>query len=236
MRDLVYVVGHGKLASKIQNELLEIARKHHVPIKSVDNWDNFSILHTDFSRTVFFHAGSGKQLRDVLACCQNHQIPLIQTSTGMIYPENLSRDIKFVLVEAPNLSIPVIKFMSLLEKMGTIFREYDISIIESHQEKKRSIPVATLTMAKSLTLNHSQIASVRDKQRQQLDLGIPSEYLDQHSLHIIDITADKCKISLKTEVYGLETCLLGLISLVRCLEKMSPGKYKLEELIQQNLL
>ena len=236
MREKVYVVGHGKLASRIQDHILEISQQLKSTIKLVENWDNLSAKENDTSKAVLVHCGSGRQLNDALKYCRTNRIPFIQCSTGITYPDDFTSETEFVLIDAPNLSIPIIKFLYLLEEMGPLFREYYVSITESHQKTKTSLPGTAVEMARLLGVDRSQIKSIRDEGIQEKILGIPQEYLKQHALHIIDIQADKCEITLRTEVHGLETYLAGLVRIINNIDCLPPGKHKLIDLIRQHVI
>ena len=131
MRDHVYVVGHGRLASKLQADLEAAAQQHNVALTSVQNWDHIPPDIADSSRIVLVHVGSGRQFHDVVAFCGQYHTPLVQCATGIDYPEDLFDGIAFTFVDAPNLSIPIIKLLYVLEKVGPLFREYDIARVLS---------------------------------------------------------------------------------------------------------
>ncbi len=236
MRDRVYVVGHGKLASRIQSDLSKTAQQLQSPLAFVGNWDNLLTKENDTSRMVLAHCGSGRQLYDVLEYCNTNRIPLIQCSTGISYPDGFTSETAFPLIEAPNLSIPIIKFLYLLEEMEPLFREYDISITESHQKAKTSLPGTAMEMARLLGVEESHVKSIRDEDIQKNSLGIPQEHLSQHALHIIEILADECIITLRTEVHGLETYLTGFVRIIQGIDRVPPGRHKLTDLIRQRVI
>ena len=236
MRDIIYVAGHGKLAAIIQTDLQRIAQDHHLVIKNVINWDHRSTGNTDTSRIVCIHAGSGKQYQEMLSYCQNNHTPLFQCATGITYPEELFSNIPFVFVDAPNFSLMIVKFLYMLEELGSLFHEYDISITESHQSAKTSLPGTAREIAKSLGVDPRQIKSIRDKEIQKDQFKIPHQHLEQHALHIIDIGSDDCRISFKTEIYGLNTYLVGIVKLMQNIDKLSPGKYSLPDLVRKRII
>ena len=49
MRDKVYVVGHGKLATRIQQHLPKIAQQLQSPLALVDNWDDQAQVRRELS-------------------------------------------------------------------------------------------------------------------------------------------------------------------------------------------
>ena len=235
MRDFVYVVGHGKLASKIERDFLGTAQRLQCPVTLVANWDNLPSGKGNAFQNVLVHCGSGRQLPDVLTYCSANHVPLIQCSTGITYPSTFTNEPEFALVEAPNLSIPIIKFLYLMEAMGPLFHGYDISITESHQSTKKSVPGTAMEMARLLGVEQSNIKSIRDAGVQRSELGIPEENLGQHAIHIIDIFGDGCEITMRTQVYGLDTYLAGLVKIVHAIDRLSPGRHKLTDLVRQHV-
>ena len=124
MKDIIYVVGHGKLARKIQIDLKKIAQQQHLVVDSIYNWDHRPIGNADQSRILCIHVGSGKQFQEVFSYCLNHQTPLFQCSTGLAYPESLFTNIPFIFIDAPNFSLMIVKFLYMLEELGSLFHEY----------------------------------------------------------------------------------------------------------------
>lgn len=236
MRDVVFVAGHGKLATAIQEKIQPFARQAGYEISCVANWDDFEAGKCDMERAVIVHVGSGGQLFEIISCCQNHGIPLIQASTGMKWPEKMSDEIRFILVEAPNLSIPMIKLLYAMEEMGNLFNEYKTSITESHQRTKTSPPGTALEMARSLGVESCEIRSIRDEAVQQNSLGVPEAYLAQHAVHEIGIEGGGCRLSLRTEVYGLDSYVEGLVRILGNIDRLSPGRHRLTDLVRQRAI
>ena len=236
MRDIVYIAGHGKLASAILEHLPEIAQIVPTPIKSVLNWDTSSHKENDVSRRVVVHCGSGQQLDDVLEYCQSNRVPFIQCSTGVTIPDNFTGGMSFTIIDAPNLSIPIVRFLCVLEETGQLFSEYQISITESHQKAKTSIAGTAAEIAASLGVDRSEIKSIREAAIQKNLLNIPEEFISQHALHIIDIVGDKCAITLRTEVHGLETYVVGLARLINIIDRLPPGRHALKDLVLQHIV
>jgi len=236
MRDIIYVAGHGKLASKIHTDLKKIAQDQDLHIEDVTNWDHHSSDDTDTSRVLCIHAGSGKQYQEMLSYCQNNHTPLFQCSTGITYPEELFIDIPFIFVDAPNFSVMIVKFLYMLEDFGSLFHEYEIAITESHQATKTSLPGTAREMVKSLAVDPKGIKSIRDPEIQRNQFEIPEEHLGLHALHVIDIGTDDCRISFKTQVYGLNPYLVGMAKLLRNIDMLSPGKYTLPDLIRKRII
>jgi hypothetical protein len=122
MRDIVYLIGREKLATRIRTHLTSVAHQEQTEISDVLMWEARPTILPEESRVAVVHVGSGRQLEEALAFCQEHAIPLIQGATGICYPSALYNDTSFICLDAPNLSIPMIKFLYLLEEMGPLFR------------------------------------------------------------------------------------------------------------------
>jgi len=129
-----------------------------------------------------------------------------------------------------------VKFLYLLEEMGSLYHDSDISITESHQSSKTSLAGTAVEMAESLGVDPRHIDSIRDKDTQKDGLAIPPEYMDQHALHMIDIGTDDCRISFRTEVHDLDTYLTGIVSVLRRIDELSPGRHRSPDLIREKML
>ena len=200
------------------------------------NWDTSSHKENDVSRRVVVHCGSGQQLYDVLEYCQSNRVPLIQCSTGVTIPDNFASERTFTIIDAPNLSIPIVKFLCMLEETGQLFSEYQISITESHQKTKTTLAGTAAEMAGLLGIDKSEIKSIRDDDIQKNILGIPEEFTRQHALLIVNIKGDECAITLRTEVHGLETYVVGLARLINIIDRLPPGRHALKDLVLQHIV
>ena len=84
MTERIYVVGHGTLSDGLVQSLPGVGRELGHRLHAVQGWDEFrsgSTSQTDGAMVV--HAGSGRQLADVLEFCQAGGVPLLQASTGI---------------------------------------------------------------------------------------------------------------------------------------------------------
>lgn len=236
MRDIVYVAGHGKLAAKIQGNLVETSLWLKKPVTFVDNWDNVQGRRDDRSQVVLVHCGSGRQFNDIVSFGNTNNVPVIQCSTGITFPEDFAANLAIPFIEAPNLSIPMIKFLYLIEEIGPLFHDSGITITESHQKSKVTLAGTALEMAKLLGIEQSKIKSIRDEDTQENLLGISKEHLGQHALHLIEISDGECVITLKTEVHGLNTYVEGLVKIISIIGKLPPGFTRLTDLVRRRLI
>jgi 4-hydroxy-tetrahydrodipicolinate reductase len=186
----VIVVGTGKLATELLSSL------------KVDNgcqvirWADRS---HGANKSILIHAGSGKELEAVTTYCAATHSPLIELATG----SNIeSASYAFPVVMCPNTNILMLKFMSMLEQSGHLFRSHQIKLTESHQVNKTSAPGTAVSMARSLGLNDSDVRSIRNTNVQRTELHIPEAHLGRHAYHEIMIEDGECSLKFETRVYG----------------------------------
>jgi 4-hydroxy-tetrahydrodipicolinate reductase len=185
----VIVVGAGKLATELLSSL-EVDRQ-----TLVIPW----VSGIAANQSIIVHAGSGRELEAVTAYCAATQSPLIELATGSkITPARHA----FPVVLCPNTNILMLKFMSMLEQSGHLFRGHQITLAESHQAQKTSVPGTAVSMAHALGLKDSDVLSIRDVNRQLADLEIPEEHLARHAYHRILVEDGACSVKLETRVYG----------------------------------
>lgn len=201
----VLIVGSGKLASELLNELSLSAPFTVRPWSSAPSGQG---------RSVVVHAGSGRQLDDVIAYCQETNSILIELATGSKIE---AASTTFPVVLCPNTNILMLKFMHMLAKSGRLFKGCHIELTESHQAEKRSTPGTAVAIAQSLGLHADNVISVRDREKQVTALHIPSEHLDRHAVHSIAIDDGACHILLETRVYGSSPYADGVSKIVSAL-------------------
>ncbi len=223
---LVTVVGSGKLAAELL-ERLELPEGMRLQA-----WRDTGPA---ADATVVLHAGSGRELAQVIAYCERTGATLLELSTGSVLEDACPA---FPLVLCPNTNILMLKFMSMLKASSHLFRGYDISLQESHQHGKSSAPGTALALALSLCLSPDSIASERDPVRQLDVLGIPSEHLGRHAVHRIRISDDACTVNLESRVMGAAPYARGVGQLLRALQtrKLERRLYRVEELVSAGWL
>jgi dihydrodipicolinate reductase len=198
----VLIVGSGKLAAELLNELSLGA-----PL-TVRRWSTASAVQ---GHSIVVHAGSGRELDDVSAYCRETGSVLIELATG----SNLEMATSgFPVILCPNTNILMLKFMNMLAKSGKMFKGYHIELTESHQAEKRSAPGTAITIAQSLGLSAKDVVSVRDLEEQLTALRIPAEHLGRHAVHTILIEDAACRISLETRVYGASPYADGVAKII----------------------
>lgn len=203
----VYIAGMGKLAT----ELLEkLAPQDGLTISRWPAENGFN------EKCIVVHAGSGRELAAIAAFCKRTSSILVELSTGSSL-ESSQPD--FPVVLCANTNILMLKFMHMLERSGGLFRGGEITITESHQASKTSVPGTAVRIAHSLGLPESSITSVRDAARQENVLDIPREHLARHAFHRIDIQEAGCVISMETKVYGDSPYASGVQKIIASLRQ-----------------
>ena len=218
----VLIVGSGKLAS----ELLENLKSQS--ISAVFPWVQRNLLQE--GRKVVVHAGSGRELADVIIFCSQSNSILMELSTS----GNLDvSKISFPTILCPNINILMLKFMAMLESYGHQFQEYEKTILESHQATKTSKPGTAINIANSFGVKTDQIISVRDPKIQENELGIPSAFLSRHAYHKISIADANVSITLETKVLGPAPYSSGLARIIEGISgrALEPKVYEVLEFI-----
>jgi len=132
----------------------------------------------------------------------------------------------------------MLKFMAMLQSQGYLFREYQKTILESHQAAKTSAPGTAINIARSLGVDPGQIVSVRNPVVQENELGIPSEFLPRHAYHRVIIGDENVRITFETKVLGQSPYALGLAKVIEaiCGRDLEPKPYDILTLIQSGWL
>ncbi|MCA7949916.1 dihydrodipicolinate reductase [Burkholderia seminalis] len=233
----VIVVGTGKLA----NELLD-AHTLDPAICRVMRWSDSTradarrsdARRTD-ARSIVVHAGSGRELPAAIAFCEATASPLIELSTGSDL-ETASH--AFPVVLCPNTNILMLKFMSMLETSGHLFRDCKISLTESHQAGKTSVPGTAVGIAQSLGVPPEDIRSVREPDVQRNEFGIPDDQLGRHAVHRIQIDDGACSLRLESRVYGATPYADGVSRIVETVRQhdLENRRYSIVEFIRNGWL
>jgi 4-hydroxy-tetrahydrodipicolinate reductase len=187
----ILVAGAGKLASEVRVGLGA----------SAGQWSDRRALSAGAmdSITAVVHAGSGRELPDIVRFCQTRPVVLIELSTGT---DAASLAQGFPVVICPNANILMLKFMAMLARNGHWFKDCRIAITESHQANKRSVAGTAVAMAEALGVDPKGIVSVRDPAVQAASLGLAPQDLERHALHRIAIEDGACSITVETRVQG----------------------------------
>jgi 4-hydroxy-tetrahydrodipicolinate reductase len=220
MKKNVIVVGSGKLATAV----LEALSMDKDILTS--SWDVKGPK--PMEESIVVHAGSGRQLSEVYGFCKTINSVLLELSTGT---ETLVQDFLFPVVICPNTSILLIKFLAMWKHFGKLSHEFNISVLESHQSTKKSLPGTAVAIADNIGFPLENISSVRDPEVQSKEIGIPDEYLSKHAFHRVKIEDGSVSIQIETRVLGHDSYASGVRGIVLAIKKQSleNRKYQIVE-------
>lgn len=218
----VFIVGTGKLATELLNSL------RVTPSSEVASWAERSPAK---DKSIVIHAGSGRELKDVISYCSETHSTLVELATGSDIEAAVP---DFPVVVCPNTNILMLKFMSMLAKSGHLFSDYKIKLTESHQAAKTSTPGTAVAMAHSLGLKDSDVISVRDPEQQKTGLHIPTAHLDRHAFHQVLIEDGECSITMETRVYGASPYADGVATIISAIRsnELEDRLYELNEFVE----
>lgn len=237
MSEYIIIVGNGQLAKcffdKVEHVSSEEYNTRLIPI-SFNNLAQIQQQDTSFHKTskTLLHIGSGRQLQESITFCQKHHILLIQGSSGQ--EPQLPNVLNFPYVEAPNLSLPIIKFMTMLRQSGHLFK--NSTITESHQKSKNTVPQTAINLANFLSVDKKSIKSIRDPHLQKQEYKIPDEFLEGHAYHEIHIKEKGASVKFSTCVLGRDTYLYGVLEINKIKQKLKNKEYHISDLVDQGLI
>ncbi len=214
-----FVVGSGKLANAILKSDFSIPTVELLP------WQSSG---TTTSPSIVIHAGSGRELKDCLEFCARTGSVLIELSTGL---ETEKLETTFPLIICPNTSILLLKTLFMLQQFGHNFRDYEISIMESHQSSKTTEPG-------SLHVPHERVISIRDAKTQAYKINIPVAHLEKHAYHQIVIKDQNDEIKIETKVLGHDSYSSGVKKIIEaCIKnKLANKRHTVLDLVDMGLL
>jgi dihydrodipicolinate reductase len=219
---VVTVVGTGKLARELLSELPKVS------CAKVIAWPDMARAE---GRGVVVHAGSGRELEDAIAYCQQTGSTLVELATGSVLE---TREVGFPVVVCPNTNILMLKFMAMLAASGRYFRNDKVRITESHQAEKASVPGTAVALARSLGLPSEKIHSIRDPREQMESLHVPPEHLSRHAYHRVEIEDQVSSITLETRVFGPAPYADGLAQIIAAIQshEIENRRYDVTEFIE----
>lgn len=226
MRNTIIIAGHGKLAVSIMEGMNRYLDNYRVD--SLDNLDKYAP-----ESLIIVHIGSGRELPRILEYCGQNRVPLVQGATGIT---GSRKDYNFTFIDAPNFNILMLKFMYMIRECGHLFSSCNVSVTESHQHEKKSMPGTAVEIADSLGAPHSDIKSVRDPLVQENVYGIPAEFLPLHAFHDISISDEGTVINFKTLVKGHESYISGLAKIITAAAGLEERYYHVLDLVKMKLV
>jgi 4-hydroxy-tetrahydrodipicolinate reductase len=238
------IVGQGNMAKELEKVCLEKQKDADAEIdigflnyNSIENTP-LQELHEQLIPSlnwVVVHFGSGRQLNDAIELCKLLDCPMIQGSTrGVDLPENP----EITIINAPNLSIPIIRLMSCIEKFNQAMSPgMKITIAESHQASKPDTSGTARVLADTCEIEHEQIQKIRDPKIQTNELGVPEENLGGHAYHFVSYEGYGTQVMVSTKIHGRRSYALGTICVAAALVDLQsepnrffrPGIYQLAD-------
>lgn len=205
----IFIVGAGKLAM----ELLEQSPRFGG--SRVRPWVERG---SGLGKSIVVHAGSGRELPHVCAFCAETGSALLELSTG----SEVTAASGFPIVLCANTNILMLKFMSMVRTSGHLFKQYAISVTESHQATKKSVPGTAVHIAESFGVDASEVRSIRDVESQR------------HAFHEIVIEDGGCTVKLQSRVEGRAPYVDGVAAIVRAVSShpLENRIYDVTELIE----
>lgn len=181
------------------------------------------------------HAGSGRELPEIARYCRERAVPLIELSTGTDVAR-LAAGLPVVV--CANANLLMLKFMAMLARSGPWFRGEPVSITESHQTGKTSVPGTAVVIAASLGLPPQAIRSVRDPALQSAGLGVAPADLARHAFHRIEIGDGDCRLRLESMVTGDAPYVDGVRRIVQAVlaHPLEPRCHDVVEFIERGWL
>ena len=194
---------------------------------------DFDYSNQSYGKPVAIHLGSGRQLLQLIELCEERRMPIIQGSTKLTMA--LPSDRNVAVINAPNLSLPMIRFVAAFPAFAEAVKiGMEARIVESHQSKKVDTSGTARAVAKVLDIPESAIKSVRDPDI-QLTLGVPEEHLGGHAYHDFVFTGQGVEIKVSTKIRGRVTYAEGAITLAQALvdlqEPLKNGTYELKDIL-----
>ena len=223
----IFVAGSGKLANAILTSGLFSQSGEIQKWESLDQSLN--------EKVIVIHAGSGRQSGECFDYCARTKSVYIELATGL---KTETAEPDFPLIICPNTSILVLKTLHALKSNGRYFRDYEISITESHQSTKTTEPGTAFAFASSFDFPTDKIISVRDPRVQQNEIGILTEYLDKHAYHKIVIKDGNDEVTIETKVLGHDSYARGVKIIAEAIMKnqLENRKYTVLDLIDNGML
>lgn len=218
---MIVIAGNGKLAGELLHELPKRG------CTEVVAWPPLASVRA----SVAVHAGSGRELDDVIAYCRNTGATLVELATGSALA---GRGLGFPVVLCPNTNILMLKFLAMLAANGHYFRDCRIDISESHQADKTSVPGTAVALARALGRPSGEIRSIRDPRIQTEELRIPADALARHAYHRIEIADAVGSIVLETRIFDAAPYADGLARIIAAIRAhpLECRQYEVVEFIE----
>jgi 4-hydroxy-tetrahydrodipicolinate reductase len=223
----IFIAGNGNMATGIINA----CRSRN--IKYTGLGQEFDHSNPRYGTPVAIHFGSGRELPYLIKRCEQLQIPIIQGSTKLTV--QLPSNPNVVIINAPNLSLPMIRFITSFPEFAQKIRPgMKMVITESHQSTKADTSGTARAVTKALGIPDSEIKSIREPEI-QLALGVPEEHLAGHAYHDFTFIGQDVEIKVTTKIRGRAAYINGALALASTIAKIEEplinGVYELRDLL-----
>ena len=232
------IIGRGKMADLLMStpiagvDFVSNVRENFEPARMV----NGPLAGTD---EIIVHVGSGRLLPYVVHYCTKWNVPLIQASSSLKNSVGevigIPESVDFVAINAPNLALPVAALFKILPGFGKMIQSIGgkVDVVESHQASKTSAPITAQKIAGFFGRPPEKVASIRNVDIQQHDLGVPKEFLDGHGYHYITIQSCGVLLQISTKVNGRLPYVDGLEVLIQKIrdQEVPNGLYELDQFL-----
>lgn len=217
----VLVVGRGRLAQEL---LAGLPARLSRPVQA---WGASAAERP----AIVAHAGSGDALPAVAAFCHATGSVLLELATGTPPPPAAPG---FAWVLCPNTNVLMLKVMHLLAQGGALFAGCHITIEESHQASKTSVPGTAVALAHALGVPAQAIRSERDPARQRADWHIAEADLARHAAHRITLSDGDCQVRLETRVTGSAPYVDGVARIIEAAARhpLEPRVHDIDDFVR----
>ncbi len=225
----ILLVGSGNMAHAIT----QACQERNIQCSKLENPDVVTWIKYQKDTPIAIHVGSGRQLHYLIDVCEELHSPIIQGSTQLSEP--LPDNRKVTIINAPNLSLPIIRFLAAFPAFAKEIKPgMKLRITESHQRKKKDTSGTARAVARALNIPESDITSIRNPDIQAL-LGVPPEHLDGHAHHTFTFSGQGSEIVVSTRIHGRATYAEGALTLAQALANqtipMGNGNYELKDIL-----
>lgn len=225
MQSVVIISGSGKLSESLLMNLPD-----EMPHSKAVRWSDDQFYENAVAAV---HAGSGRELPDLIEFCRAESVPLIQVSSGITMHDVPGG---FTFIEAPNLSPLMLKIMLMLKKCAPMFADYSVSITESHQNSKKTVAGTALEIASFFGLEADSIKSIRDSAEQMDYCGIKKEHLPLHAFHEIIVQEAGVSLQIRTCAEGHNSYVKGVAGIIKAASSLEKRYYHVLELAESGII
>ncbi len=221
----ILIGGSGKMAKEME----AVCKRLGIPCLMVSGtFEKHLPEHIDLREEfVVVNFSSKRTLPDLKKVCLKYDIPLIHGSSQLVkWPSRM------LVIEAPNLSIPVIQTLNILP--GFVHGlDMTKRLVESHQASKKDHSATTNIIAQHAGVSQESIVSVRNEGL-QMHMGVPKQHLGAHAYHYLTLENSDVEIGISIKVHGRATYAEGAIHIAKNIlakrKDLKPRVYKVGEI------